>query len=125
MEIERYSHVMHLVSCVEGDSGHRRAPGTPFLLPGGNGVGRAEDPGDGDHRDWSPRRGDRTPVQWGTSFAGDLDICITIRTLVVGDGQVSVTAGAGIVADSIPESEERETENKAAALMAAVNLAER
>ena len=52
------------------------------------------------------------------SFSGDLDTCITIRTLVVEDGEASVTAGAGIVADSDPAAEERETENKAAALLA-------
>ena len=46
------------------------------------------------------------------SFSGDLDTCITIRTLVVRDGETSVTAGAGIVADSDPEREERETERR-------------
>ena len=57
------------------------------------------------------------------SFSGDVDTCITIRTLVESDGVTSVTAGAGIVADSDPEKEERETESKAAGLMAAVELA--
>jgi anthranilate synthase component 1 len=61
------------------------------------------------------------------SFSGDLDACITIRTLVLrqtADGrEVSVTAGAGIVADSDPAAEQAETENKAAALLAAVALA--
>jgi anthranilate synthase component 1 len=57
------------------------------------------------------------------SYGGDLDTCITIRTLVIRAGEISVTAGAGIVADSDPESEERETENKAAATLAAVALA--
>ncbi|TNF79380.1 MAG: anthranilate synthase component I, partial [Acidobacteria bacterium] len=59
------------------------------------------------------------------SFSGDLDTCITIRTLVVHGDEISVTAGAGIVADSDPETEEKETENKAAALLAAVDLARR
>ena len=63
------------------------------------------------------------------SFAGDLDTCITIRTLFVRDTpagrEVSITAGAGIVADSDPRAEELETESKAAALLAAVALAER
>ena len=53
-----------------------------------------------------------------------MDTCITIRTLVVKDGETSVSAGAGIVADSVPESEEKETENKAAGLLAAVGLAQ-
>jgi anthranilate synthase component 1 len=58
------------------------------------------------------------------SYSGDVDTCITIRTLVVREGETSVTAGAGIVADSDPASEERETESKAAGLLAAVALAE-
>ena len=58
------------------------------------------------------------------SYSGDLDTCITIRTLVVQGEETSVTAGAGIVADSDPASEERETESKAAALLAAAGLAE-
>jgi len=59
------------------------------------------------------------------SYSGDIDTCIAIRTLVVTDKETSVTAGAGIVADSDPASEEKETENKAAALLAAVALAEK
>jgi anthranilate synthase component 1 len=58
------------------------------------------------------------------SFSGDMDTCITIRTVVVKDGEASITAGAGIVADSDPESEVRETETKAAAMMQALGLAE-
>ncbi len=59
------------------------------------------------------------------SYTGDLDTCITIRTLVADGNRISVTAGAGIVADSDPEREELETENKAAALLAAVDLAQK
>jgi anthranilate synthase component 1 len=58
------------------------------------------------------------------SFSGDLDTCITIRTLVVRPDETSVTAGAGIVADSDPAAEQRETEAKAAGMLAAVALAE-
>jgi anthranilate synthase component 1 len=54
------------------------------------------------------------------TFAGDLDFCITIRTAVVVDGHASVRSGAGIVADSDPETELRETKAKAAALLPAV-----
>ena len=57
-------------------------------------------------------------------FHGDMDLAIAIRTAVVKDGRIHVQAGAGIVADSDPEREEQETENKAAALLAAVALAE-
>ena len=58
------------------------------------------------------------------SYSGDMDTCIAIRTMVVKDGEISVTAGAGIVADSDPASEQRETESKAAAVLEAVALAE-
>ncbi len=58
------------------------------------------------------------------SYAGEMDTCITIRTLVCRDGETSVTAGAGIVADSDPGKEAEETKNKAAGLLAAVALAE-
>ena len=58
------------------------------------------------------------------SYTGDMDTCITIRTMILKDGEISVTAGAGIVADSDPASEERETEIKAAAMLQAVSLAE-
>jgi anthranilate synthase component 1 len=58
------------------------------------------------------------------SFGGDLDTCITIRTLALRHGELTVTAGAGIVADSDPATEQRETEDKAAAVLAALSLAE-
>ena len=57
------------------------------------------------------------------SFGGDLDTCIAIRTMVIKDGLAHVQAGAGIVADSDPAREYEETENKAAALLRAVELA--
>ncbi|MCA1782198.1 MAG: chorismate-binding protein, partial [Intrasporangiaceae bacterium] len=55
---------------------------------------------------------------------GNLDTCITIRTVVVKDGVAYVQAGAGIVADSVPASEEEETRNKAGAVIAAIRAAE-
>ena len=58
-------------------------------------------------------------------YAGNLDSCIAIRTLVLRDGQAEVQAGAGIVADSVPAREYEETMNKAGALLRAVELAER
>jgi anthranilate synthase component 1 len=106
MQIERYSHVMHMVSSVEGVLDDERSSLAALLacFPAGTVAGAG--------------------AVGYLSFAGDLDSCISIRTLVVRDGEVSVTAGAGIVADSDPRSEEEETENKAAALLAAVGLAE-
>ena len=130
-EIERYSHVVHLVSSVEGEL----APGRTALdlllatFPAGTVSGapkiRAIEILDALEPE---SRGLYAGAVGYLSFAGDLDACITIRTLVAretaGGREVSVTAGAGIVADSEPDKEELETRNKAAALLAAVALAE-
>jgi anthranilate synthase component 1 len=59
------------------------------------------------------------------SFTGNMDFCITIRTMVLQGENLSIQAGAGIVADSDPEKEYEETLNKAAAMMKAVRLAAR
>jgi anthranilate synthase component 1 len=58
------------------------------------------------------------------SYSGNMDMCITIRTLIMKGGKVYVQAGAGIVADSEPENEYRETVNKAKGMMKAVDMAE-
>jgi anthranilate synthase component 1 len=127
MEVERYSHVMHLVSSVEAEL----APGRDALdalvacFPAGTVSGapkiRAMEIVD----ELEPEgRGPYAGAVGYLSYSGDLDTCITIRTLVVGAAETSVTAGAGIVADSDPGREERETEHKAAALLAAATLAE-
>ncbi|QQR73086.1 MAG: anthranilate synthase component I [Holophagales bacterium] len=125
-DVERYSHVMHLVSNVEGEL----APGREALdalfacFPAGTVSGapkiRAMEIVDALEPE---ARGPYAGAVGYLSFSGDLDTCITIRTLVVQGGETSVTAGAGIVADSDPAAEQRETENKAAALLAAVALA--
>ena len=57
------------------------------------------------------------------AFDGSLDMALTLRTMVIAGGRVHIQAGAGVVADSVPELEEQETRNKAAALMRAVELA--
>ena len=57
-------------------------------------------------------------------YSGNLDSCIAIRTIVLKDGEASVQAGAGIVADSVPESEYEETVHKAQALLRAIEIAE-
>ena len=58
------------------------------------------------------------------SFSGNMDSCITIRTFVIKDGKIYIQAGAGIVADSDPETEYQETVNKVKALVKSVELAE-
>jgi len=131
-EVERYSHVLHLVSAVEGQLAEGRTPLDVLLatFPAGTVSGapkiRAIEILDAIEPE---ARGLYAGAAGYLSFAGDLDTCITIRTLVArrtAEGrEVSVTAGAGIVADSDPAKEELETRNKAAALLAAVALAER
>ncbi|HVT57275.1 MAG TPA: chorismate-binding protein [Thermoanaerobaculia bacterium] len=127
MEVERYSHVMHLVSSVEAELAGGRDALDALLacFPAGTVSGapkiRAMEIIDA----LEPvARGLYAGAVGYLSYSGDLDTCIAIRTMVVGPQEVSVTAGAGIVADSDPAAEERETESKAAVIFAAVALAE-
>jgi anthranilate synthase component 1 len=128
MGIEHYSHVMHLVSSVEADLAPGRGALDALLaaFPAGTVSGAPKIRAMEIIDELEPEaRGPYAGAVGYLSFSGDLDTCITIRTLLVRDGETSVTAGAGIVADSDPEREERETEQKAAALLAAAELAER
>jgi anthranilate synthase component 1 len=128
MLVERYSHVMHLVSSVEAElaAGCDALDALLACFPAGTVSGapkiRAMEIIDALEPE---SRGPYAGAVGYFSFSGDLDTCIAIRTLVVAGGETTVTAGAGIVADSDPASEQRETENKAAGLLAAVALAER
>ena len=127
MEIERYSHVMHIVSSVEAEleSGRRGLDALLACFPAGTLSGAPKIRAMEIIDELEPEsRGPYGGAVGYFSFSGDIDTCITIRTLVARGGETSVTAGAGIVADSDPASEERETENKAAAVLAAVELAE-
>lgn len=129
-QVERYSHVMHLVSSVEAELAPDKTPLDALLaaFPAGTVSGapklRAIEILD---RLEPESRGFYAGATGYLSFSGNLDTCITIRTLVLREGtfgrEVSVTAGAGIVADSDPHRERKETENKAAALLSAVALA--
>jgi len=128
MEVERYSHVMHIVSSVSA----ALPPDVTALdallacFPAGTVSGAPKIRAMQIIDALEPEaRGPYAGAVGYASFSGDLDTCITIRTLVVRDGVTSVTAGAGIVADSDAAAEERETENKAAALLQAVALARR
>ena len=128
MVIERYSHVMHIVSSVSG----RLAAGvTGFdalaaCFPAGTVSGapkvRAMEIIDSLER---VRRGPYAGAVGYFDFSGDLDTCITIRTIVVTGGRAYVQAGAGIVADSVPESEHQECISKARALFLAAEEAVR
>jgi anthranilate synthase component 1 len=127
MEIERYSHVMHIVSSVEADlaAGHSGLEALLACFPAGTVSGAPKIRAMEIIDELEPEaRGPYAGAIGYLSYSGDLDTCIAIRTLVVRPQETSVTAGAGIVADSDPLAEDRETENKAAAMLAAVGLAE-
>ncbi|MFT5145001.1 MAG: anthranilate synthase component 1 [Thalassolituus oleivorans] len=124
--IERYSHVMHIVSSVSGtlaeDSGAIEALEACF--PAGTVSGSPKVRAMEIIDDLEPtRRGPYAGAVGYLDFSGNLDTCITIRTMVVRDDAIFVQAGAGIVADSDPASEYEETLNKARALKQAIHLA--
>jgi anthranilate synthase component 1 len=128
MEIERYSHVMHLVSHV---TGRLRDDLTAYdalqaCFPAGTVSGAPKIRAMEIIAELEPdRRGTYAGAIGYFSYSGNLDTCIAIRTCVYQDGVASVQAGGGIVADSDPEREHQETLNKARALMNAIDLAER
>ena len=122
MVVERYSHVMHMVSNVEGTV---ESALTPMELlratfPAGTVAGAPKVRAMEVIEELEPeRRGVYAGAAGYLGFNGNLDLAISIRTGVVKDRQLHVQAAAGIVADSIPENEWRETQNKARALLAA------
>ena len=126
MEVERYSHVMHLVSSLAADleSGHDGLDALLACFPAGTVSGAPKIRAMQIIDELEPEsRGPYAGAVGYFSFSGDVDTCITIRTLISRGGETSVTAGAGIVADSVPENEQRETESKVAGMLAAVELA--
>ena len=127
MTLERYSHVMHLVSIVEGNLAdeHDRLDALVACFPAGTVSGapkvRAmEIIAELENR----RRGVYAGAVGYLDFAGNLDFCITIRTVLVERGRAYVQAGAGIVADSNPAAEYEETRDKARAVIRALELAQ-
>ena len=127
MKIERYSHVMHIVSNVRGRvrAGVDALDGLLACFPAGTVSGapkiRAMEIVD----ELEPtRRGVYAGAVGYFDFSGNLDSCIAIRTIVVKDGKAYVQAGAGIVADSDPEREFEETVHKAKAMVRAIEMAE-
>jgi len=127
MIVERYSHVMHIVSNVEG----KLQPGLDALdvlratFPAGTVSGAPKVRAMEIIDELEPvKRGIYAGAVGYLGFNGDMDIAIAIRTAVVKNGQLHVQAGAGIVADSDPNSEWTETQNKARAVLRAAELAE-
>ena len=127
MEVERYSHVMHISSTVSG----RLAPGCTSLdalratFPAGTLSGAPKIRAMEIIADLEPdRRGCYGGCLGYVGFGGNMDMAITLRTIVITDGTVYVQAGAGVVADSLPAREFEETLEKAGAMFAAVEQAE-
>ncbi len=126
MTVERFSRVMHIVSTVEGDLREGLTPldALAATFPAGTVTGAPKRRAMEIIAEEEPTpRGPYAGAVGYLTFAGDLDVCITIRTVVLQDGMAHVQAGAGIVYDSDPERELRETEAKASALLPAVGLA--
>jgi len=126
--IEKYSHVMHLVSNVTGEleQGKNAFDVLAAAFPAGTLTGAPKIRAMEIIEELEPaRRGIYGGAVGYFSFSGNMDMCITIRTIVIKDGMISIQAGAGIVADSVPEREYQETVNKAKAMMRAVQMARR
>ena len=127
MDVERFSHVMHLVSHVEG---RLRSDYTPYdalrsCFPAGTVSGApkirameilAEIEGE--------KRGPYGGAVGYFSFSGNMDTALVLRTGIYKDGTMYVQAGGGVVADSVAEDEYQETKHKAGALLRAIDLAE-
>ena len=127
MVIERYSHVMHIVSQVEGDI----APGrTAYDLmratfPAGTVSGAPKIRAMQIIASYEPtQRGFYAGALGYFGYDGNMDTCIMLRTALLKDGQIHIQAGAGVVADSVPAAEYQETISKASALFKAVAMAE-
>ncbi|MCA9085251.1 MAG: anthranilate synthase component I [Planctomycetaceae bacterium] len=127
MVVERYSHVMHITSNVTGQlrEGMTAVEALRAGLPAGTVSGapkvRAMEVID----EIEPhKRGPYGGAVGYIDFTGNMDTCIALRTLVMCDGMIYVQAGAGIVADSVPRLEYKETMNKARAMLKAIHIAE-
>lgn len=127
MVIERYSHVMHIVSNVEGDLQPNLSAMDVLkaTFPAGTVSGAPKVRAMEIIDELEPvKRGVYAGSVGYLGFSGDMDLAIAIRTAVIKDGILNVQAGAGIVADSNPDAEWQETQNKARAVIRAAELAE-
>ncbi len=127
MFVERYSHVMHLVSSLKGSlrSDLDRFDALAACFPAGTVTGAPKIRAMEIIEDLEPfHRGVYAGAIGYLDYCGNLDTCIAIRTITLENGQARIQAGAGIVADSIPERENLECHNKAKAMVHAVQLAE-
>ncbi|RJQ18472.1 MAG: anthranilate synthase component I [Nitrospiraceae bacterium] len=128
MTVERYSHVMHLVSNVVGKlkSGHDAFSVLRASFPAGTVTGAPKIRAMEIIEEMEPtRRGPYAGSVGYFGFSGNMDMCITIRTILFKDKKAFIQAGAGIVADSDPEKEYMETINKAKGMFKAIEMAEK
>jgi anthranilate synthase component 1 len=128
MIVERYSHVMHLSSTVIGTLREDRDSFDALgaTLPAGTVSGAPKIRAMEIIDSLEPhKRGPYAGAVGYLDYRGNMDTCITLRTIVLQDGQAYVQAGAGVVADSIPSAEYQETVNKARGLMRAISITER
>jgi len=128
MEVERYSHVMHISSTVSGQLASDRTSldALRATFPAGTLSGAPKIRAMEIIADLEPdRRGCYGGALGYVGFGGNMDMAITLRTIVIANGTVYVQAGAGVVADSVPAREFQETLEKAGAMFAAVEQAER
>ncbi|MDD5711670.1 MAG: anthranilate synthase component I family protein, partial [Smithellaceae bacterium] len=126
MTVERYSHVMHLVSHVQAllENDKDCFDVLKATFPAGTLSGAPKIRAMEIIDELEPsRRGPYGGAVGYFSFTGNMDFCITIRTMLAREGGIYIQAGAGIVADSDPETEYRETVNKAAAMVKAIDMA--
>jgi len=126
MTIERYSHVMHITSNVSGQliPGCTAFDALQACLPAGTVSGAPKVRAMEIIDELEPhRRGPYAGAVGYVDFAGNMDTCIALRTIVIHDETAYVQAGAGLVADSVPENEWNETLNKARGLLKAIELA--
>ena len=126
MQVERYSHVMHIVSNVRGLLENGMGPFDAFkaCFPAGTLTGAPKIRAMEIIEELEPcKRGVYGGSVGYFGYSNNMDMCITIRTLLIKDGRIYIQAGAGIVADSVPEKEFEETENKARGMLKAVHIA--
>jgi len=127
MFLERYSHVMHMVSSVKGElkDDKDRFDAVLSFFPAGTLSGAPKVRAMEIIDELEPtRRGIYGGAIGYVDYQGNLDTCIAIRTVVIKNGKAYIQAGAGIVADSVPEKEHQECLNKAKALFTAIDIAE-
>ena len=127
MAIERYSHVMHISSEVRGElaEGKSAFDALRATLPVGTVTGAPKVRAMEIIDEFEPtRRGPYAGAVGYIDFAGNMDTCIALRTLVIQGQNAYIQVGAGIVADSVPANEYEETINKARGLLKAIEIAE-